>query len=89
MPALCAEYIGCMKIRNIVDLRFADPTDRWYDPHNNIFIGDDSRYAEGPFYVVAGHVISSILRSGLVPRMGGPEGVRRTCPLPADMSTPA
>ena len=73
---LGTEYIGCMKIRNILDPRFADPQDRWYDPHNLIFVGDDSRYAEGPFYAVAGHVISGILRSGLVPRMGGPEGER-------------
>jgi galactosylxylosylprotein 3-beta-galactosyltransferase len=71
-----------MKIRNIADPRFADPADRWYDPHNLIFVGDDSRYAEGPFYAVAGHVIAGILRSGLVPRMGGPEGARlKTSPV--------
>ena len=74
MVAAWAEYIGCMKIRNVVDPRFADPTDKWYDPHNLIFVGDDSRYAEGPFYVVHGRIISGILRSGLIPRLGGPEG---------------
>ena len=63
-----------MKIRNVADTRFADPGDKWYDPHNLIFVGDDSRYAEGPFYAVHGRIISGILRSGLVPRLGGPEG---------------
>ena len=57
---LIAEYIGCFKIRN--------------DPHHMIFVGDDSRYAEGPFYAVRAALISGILRSGLTPRMGGPEG---------------
>jgi hypothetical protein len=35
----------------------------------------NSRYAEGPFYALRGRVISGILRAGLVPRLGGPEGV--------------
>lgn len=35
----------------------------------------NSRYAEGPFYALRGRVISGILCAGLVPRLGGPEGV--------------
>lgn len=70
-----AEYIGCFKIRNVADLRQADPSHRWYDPHNLVFLGDDSRYAEGPFYALRGSIIRGILRSGLAPRLGGPEGV--------------
>lgn len=58
--------------------RTSDPLDRWYDPHHLIFVGDDSRYAEGPFYALHGRVIRGILRSGLVPRLGGPEGAPRT-----------
>lgn len=85
-----AEYIGCMKIRNVADTRFANPEDKWYDPHNLIFVGDDSRYAEGPFYAVQGHIISGILRSGLVPRLGGPEGaaLAQDCSLPLAVRCP-
>lgn len=69
-----AEYIGCFKIRNVADERQADPSHRWYDPHHMIFLGDDSRYAEGPFYALRGGIIRGVLRSGLNPRLGGPEG---------------
>lgn len=72
--ALRAEYIGCFKIRNVADTRQADPSHRWYDPHHLVFLGDDSRYAEGPFYALRGSIIRGILRSGLAPRLGGPEG---------------
>ncbi|KAK9905686.1 hypothetical protein WJX75_004632 [Coccomyxa subellipsoidea] len=68
-----AEYIGCFKIRNVADTRQADPSHRWYDPHHMIFLGDDSRYAEGPFYALRGSIIRGVLRSGLTPRLGGPE----------------
>ncbi|CAK0758913.1 hypothetical protein CVIRNUC_002657 [Coccomyxa viridis] len=68
-----AEYIGCFKIRNVADERMTVRGYRWYDPHHMIFVGDDSRYAEGPFYAVRAALISGILRSGLTPRMGGPE----------------
>ena len=71
---LIAEYIGCFKIRNVADERMTIRGYRWYDPHHMIFVGDDSRYAEGPFYAVRAALISGILRSGLTPRMGGPEG---------------
>ena len=69
-----AEYVGCFKIRNAVDARLAQRSHRWYDPHHKVFLGDDTRYAEGPFYVIHGRVIEGIVRSGLLPRAGGPEG---------------
>ena len=69
-----AEYIGCFKIRNIADARQTIRGERWYDPHHMIFVGDDSRYAEGPFYALRQSIVSGILRSGLSPRLGGPEG---------------
>ena len=69
-----AEYVGCFKIRNAVDARLAQRSHRWYDPHHKVFLGDDTRYAEGPFYVIHGRVIEGIMRSGLLPRAGGPEG---------------
>ena len=75
---LFAEYIGCFKIRNVADERMTVRGYRWYDPHHMIFFGDDSRYAEGPFYAVRAALISGILRSGLTPRMGGPEGEHET-----------
>ncbi|CAL5227119.1 g10028 [Coccomyxa viridis] len=68
-----AEYIGCFKIRNVADARSTMRTERWYDPHHMVFVGDDSRYAEGPFYALRAPIISGILRSGLSPRLGGPE----------------
>ena len=71
---MIAEYIGCFKIRNVADDRQTMRTERWYDPHHMVFVGDDSRYAEGPFYALAAPIISGILRSGLSPRLGGPEG---------------
>ena len=70
----CAEYVGCFKIRNAVDARLAQRSHRWYDPHHKVFLGDDTRYAEGPFYVIHGRIIEGIMRSGLLPRAGGPEG---------------
>ena len=72
---MVAEYIGCFKIRNVADVRSTMRTERWYDPHHMVFVGDDSRYAEGPFYALRAPIISGILRSGLSPRLGGPEGV--------------
>ena len=66
--------MGCFKIRNAVDARLAQRSHRWYDPHHKVFLGDDTRYAEGPFYVIHGRVIEGIMRSGLLPRAGGPEG---------------
>ena len=71
-----AEYVGCFKIRNAADERLAQRSHRWYDPHHKVFLGDDTRYAEGPFYVIQGRVIEGIMRSGLLPRAGGPEGAR-------------
>ncbi|KAK9840978.1 hypothetical protein WJX81_003632 [Elliptochloris bilobata] len=68
-----AEYVGCFKIRNAADERLAQRSHRWYDPHHKVFLGDDTRYAEGPFYVIHGRVIEGIMRSGLLPRAGGPE----------------
>lgn len=76
-----AEYIGCFKIRNVADTLQADPSHRWYDPHHMIFLGDDSRYAEGPFYALRGSIIRGVLRSGLIPRLGGPEGVHTPASL--------
>jgi hypothetical protein len=72
-----AEYIGCFKTRHINMSFEGNREHRWYDPHHQIFLGDDSRYAEGPFYAVHARVIGGILRSGLMPRLGGPEGA---CP---------
>ncbi len=80
----CAEYIGCFKIRNVNDTSNSDPSNRWYDPHHLIFVGDDSRYAEGPFYALSAHVISGIIRSGLTPRLGGPEGEASAAKYPCD-----
>lgn len=71
---LRAEYIGCFKTRRSQGNTMADPTQRWHDPHYRIFEEDHSRYAEGPFYALRGRVISAILRAGLAPRLGGPEG---------------
>ena len=70
--------MGCFKIRNAVDARLAQRSHRWYDPHHKVFLGDDTRYAEGPFYVIHGRVIEGIMRSGLLPRAGGPEGAAPT-----------
>ncbi|KAK9908931.1 hypothetical protein WJX75_004855 [Coccomyxa subellipsoidea] len=67
-----AEYIGCFKVRDNADNRLRLRTHRWYDPHHELFDGDGSRYAEGPFYVIEGHLIDGIVRSGLTLRMGGP-----------------
>ncbi len=76
--------MGCFKIRNAADERLAQRSHRWYDPHHKVFLGDDTRYAEGPFYVIQGRVIEGIMRSGLLPRAGGPEGTRPTRPgIPA------
>lgn len=75
-----AEYVGCFKIRNAVDARLAQRSHRWYDPHHKVFLGDDTRYAEGPFYVIHGRVIEGIMRSGLLPRAGGPEGANPSPP---------
>ncbi len=67
-----AEYVGCFKVRDNADNRLRLRTHRWYDPHHELFDGDGSRYAEGPFYVIEGHLIDGIVRSGLTLRMGGP-----------------
>jgi galactosylxylosylprotein 3-beta-galactosyltransferase len=67
-----AEYIGCFKTRDNADNRLRLRTHRWYDPHYKLFEGDSSRYAEGPFYVIHGHIVDGIVRSGLAVRMGGP-----------------
>lgn len=77
-----AEYVGCFKIRNAADERLAQRSHRWYDPHHKVFLGDDTRYAEGPFYVIHGRVIEGVMRSGLLPRAGGPEGTRLSPALP-------
>lgn len=67
-----AEYVGCFKVRDNADNRLRSRTHRWYDPHHELFDGDGSRYAEGPFYVIDGRLIDGIVRSGLTVRMGGP-----------------
>lgn len=59
-------------MRDNADNRLRLRTHRWYDPHHELFDGDGSRYAEGPFYVIEGHLIDGIVRSGLTLRMGGP-----------------
>lgn len=64
--------MGCFKVRDNADNRLRLRTHRWYDPHHELFDGDGSRYAEGPFYVIEGHLIDGIVRSGLTLRMGGP-----------------
>ena len=72
-----AEYIGCFKVRDNSESRLRLRTHRWYDPHHQLFEGDASHYAEGPFYVLPGATIEGIVRSGLTVRMGGPnEGER-------------
>ena len=72
LSGCCAEYIGCFKPRDNADNRLRLRTHRWYDPHHELFEGDSSRYAEGPFYVIQGSVIDGLVRSGLTVRMGGP-----------------
>ena len=67
-----ADYVGCFKLRDNADNRLRLRTHRWYDPHHELFEGDSSRYAEGPFYVIQGDLIDGIVRSGLTVRMGGP-----------------
>lgn len=47
---------------------------RWYDPHHEVMEGDSTYYAEGAFYAVSGRVVDGIVRSGLIPRLGGSEG---------------
>ncbi|KAK9834060.1 hypothetical protein WJX81_006707 [Elliptochloris bilobata] len=70
--AIGAEYIGCFKVRDNSENRLRLRTHRWYDPHHELFEGDASFYAEGPFYVLPGPTIDGIVRSGLTVRMGGP-----------------
>lgn len=52
--------MGCFKIRNAADERLAQRTHRWYDPYHKIFLGDDTRYAEGPFYVIQARITSRV-----------------------------
>lgn len=74
-----AEYVGCFKARDNTEGHLRLRTHRWYDPHHELFEGDASHYAEGSFYVVPGHVIEGIVKSGLIVRRGGPnEGDRPT-----------
>jgi hypothetical protein len=58
---------------------------RWYDPHHEVMDGDSTYYAEGAFYAVSGRLIDGIVRSGLVPRLGGSEGMflHLSCPKPS------
>lgn len=72
MSGCYADYIGCFKPRDNADNRLRLRTHRWYDPHYELFEGDSSRYAEGPFYVIQGGIIDGLVRSGLTVRMGGP-----------------
>ena len=72
LSGCCAEYVGCFKPRDNADNRLRLRTHRWYDPHHELFEGDSSRYAEGPFYVIQGSIIDGLVRSGLTVRMGGP-----------------
>ena len=67
-----ADYIGCFKPRDNADNRLRLRTHRWYDPHWELFEGDSSKYAEGPFYIIHGSIIDGLVRSGLTVRMGGP-----------------
>ena len=81
LSGCCAEYIGCFKPRDNADNRLRLRTHRWYDPHHELFEGDSSRYAEGPFYVIQGSVIDGLVRSGLTVRMGGPNEGKLTLRL--------
>ncbi len=68
----CADYIGCFKPRDNADNRLRLQNHRWYDPHWQLFEGDGSMYAEGPFYIIHGSIVDGLVRSGLTVRMGGP-----------------
>ena len=81
LSGCCAEYIGCFKPRDNADNRLRLRTHRWYDPHHELFEGDSSRYAEGPFYVIQGSIIDGLVRSGLTVRMGGPNEGKLTSRL--------
>ena len=78
----CADYIGCFKPRDNADNRLRLQNHRWYDPHWQLFEGDGSMYAEGPFYIIHGSIIDGLVRSGLTVRMGGPNEGQPSMPQP-------
>lgn len=56
---------------------------RWYDPHHEVMDGDSTYYAEGAFYAVSGRIVDGIVRSGLIPRLGGSEGANAALHIPS------